>query len=141
MTNKFILGGVIVAIILSISAFVKSSPTARNFIGAVAGTLLAENYIPYINYNDGYYSENAITLTGADGDVTTGDDLTVADDLTVTTTNAATSTASLGCVQTTATSTATAVKLVIGAVNTTASSSFNTITNQGFVNWAYGSCP
>ena len=77
-----------------------------------------------------------------------GADLTLTDDaviaggsLTVTTTNAATSTTAVGCIQTVATSTATAIRLIIGTPNTAASSSASTAINAGFVNWGYGSCP
>ena len=59
------------------------SAQVRSTFGA-AGGMLAENYIPYIMYNDGYKSEKGIVLSGANGDFTSGDDVTVTDDLTVT---------------------------------------------------------
>ena len=139
MNNKFILGGVIVSLIFSFFSFFRN-PEVKSFLGA-AGTLLVENYIPYFMYNDGYYSEKGIVLSGASGDITTGDDLTVADDLTVTTTNAATSTASFGCIQTTATSTATAISLTFNAVSTSTTNMTNSQAANGFVQWKYGSCP
>lgn len=81
-------------------------------------------------------------------DLTLDDDAVITDDLTVsggsvvvTTSNSATSTVSLGCIQTVATSTATAIRLIIGTSNTAASSTWSTATNGGFVNWGYGSCP
>ena len=60
--------------------------------------------------------------------------------LTLTTTNSATSTAVIGCVQTYATSTATAVRLGIGTQGTTSplSSGGNSV---GYVLWQYGTCP
>ncbi len=67
--------------------------------------------------------------------------VTMSGNLTVTTTNAATSTASVGCVQTVATSTATPVKFIIGSANASASSTVTSVTNQGYVTWAYGTCP
>jgi len=56
------------------------------------------------------------------------------------TTNAATTTAALGCIQTTATSTATPIRFVIG--NTQAASTTYQGTNSNFTVLAqYGSCP
>ena len=60
--------------------------------------------------------------------------------LTVTTTNAATSTTSVGCVQTTATSTATPIKLEFSTGSTTVGLPAGTAGN-GLVSWRYGSCP
>ena len=77
MTNKFIVGGVIVSLIFSVLSFFRGSAPVENFIGAIAGTLLAENYIPYVNYNDGYYSGNPLQLTGDDGDITIAGNLSV----------------------------------------------------------------
>ena len=142
MTNKLLIGGVVVAVVLSLFNFVRD-------IGApgfgAAGGLLAENYWPYLLYNDGYKSEKNIELSGANGDITTGDDLTVTDDLTVsggtftlTTSNSATSTAIIGCQQMYATSTATAVRLLF---HSTTSPSVISGTASGFVAWGYGSCP
>lgn len=149
MTNNKIawiaLGVGILAVALSLIKV--GAPILNKGFGA-AGNLLAENYWPYLLYNDGYKSEKGIVLSGADGDITTGDDLTVTDDatvsggsFTVTTTNSATSTASLGCIQTTATSTATAIRLMMSPVNSTASTTNGGATASGFVIWGYGSCP
>ena len=52
-----------------------------------------------------------------------------------------TSTISVGCIQTYATSTATPVKLIMGPKNTTASSTVTATAIVGYVVWAYGSCP
>lgn len=143
MTNKLIIGGVILSLFLSIVSIFRGSG-APGF--GAAGGLLAENYWPYLLYNDGYKSEKNIELSGANGDIITGDDLTVTDDatvsggsFTVTTSNSATSTASLGCIQTTATSTATAIRLLIHS--TTSPSTVGGQTASGFVAWGYGSCP
>lgn len=60
--------------------------------------------------------------------------------LTVTTSNTATSTATIGCVQTYATSTATAVRMVIGSI-ATSSTSYGGTNTVGLVGWQYGACP
>lgn len=120
-----------------------------------AGNLLAESYLPYVTQNGGYNSAKAITttdtVTGGDlaatDDLTVTDDATITDDLTVnggtftlTTTNAATSSAVMGCVQTYATSTETPIRLLIGSVATT-SASHTGNNSAGHVLWGYGSCP
>lgn len=63
--------------------------------------------------------------------------------LTVTTSNTATSTASFGCIQTTATSTATPIKLVFSGPTTTANLSGQILTNVANfdVLGQYGNCP
>lgn len=61
--------------------------------------------------------------------------------LTVTTTNSATSTSALGCIQTVATSTATPIALVFSTVATSSTNVANGQTPNGFVLWKYGSCP
>lgn len=64
---------------------------------------------------------------------------TMNSNLIVTTTNAATSTVSLGCIQTTATSTATPVKLVLSSIATSSVGYGQTTT--ALVGWTYGYCP
>lgn len=144
MIKNFIIPGIAVtAIVVSIFTLFATRPQMR---AGTAGGLLIENYIPAILYNDGYKSEREIVLSGANGDITTGDDLTVTDDVTVsggsmtiTTTNSATSTLSLGCIQTTATSTLTPVRFVIGSSGaTTTHQGSNSV---GVVGWQYGTCP
>lgn len=145
MKDTLISVGVVVAILLS--AYAALSGGGVPSFGA-AGGLLAENYWPYLLYNDGYKSEREIVLSGANGDITTGDDLTVTDDATVsggvlnvTTTNLATSTATIGCVQTYATSTASPIRLGFDlSATTTAKNQYGT-TVGGFVSWGFGSCP
>lgn len=56
------------------------------------------------------------------------------------TSNSATSTAALGCIQTYATSTATAVRFVIGSI-ATSSTSYTGTNTIGLVGWQYGTCP
>lgn len=123
-------------------------PTSGSSLGA-AGGLLAENYWPYLLYNDGYKSEREIVLSGANGDVTSGDDITAGDDLTVTddatvsggaltvTTAAnATSTLVVGRTQTYATSSATQICLDFNTQATTTIAG----TANGVVTWKYGAC-
>lgn len=58
----------------------------------------------------------------------------------ITTTNVATSTLVVGCVQTYATSTATPIRFVIGSAQL-ASTTFGGTTSNGAVLWQYGTCP
>jgi len=52
----------IIALVIGSVSFVKKVPISDT-IGTI-GTMLAEDYIPVIKYNDGYYSELDITTTG-----------------------------------------------------------------------------
>lgn len=64
--------------------------------------------------------------------------------LTLATSNTATSTAIIGCINTYATSTATAVKLVFGTgagASSVATTTFGNGTMIGLAGFAYGSCP
>lgn len=147
--EKVLWGIAVVGVLLGIVAIL-NSPKASSIFGA-AGGMLAENYIPYIRYNDGYKSENEIVLSGADGDITTGDDISVTDDAVVTddltvngrlfeltSSNTSTSSAKIGCYETAATSTATKIRLEF---NTTSSTSTINGQSSGMVAWSYGSCP
>lgn len=85
------------------------------------------------------------TLTAAD--VVATDDLTVTDDVTVsggavdvTTSNTATSSLTVGCIDGTATSTATPVKFILGVDASTATTTLNG-TSRGAVYWKFGTCP
>lgn len=98
----------------------------------------------------GYYNptvQKAVTSFGAVttdcGQTTclTGGLRLTSGDLSVVTTNAATSSAALGCIQTVATSTATAIKLIPGSINSAATSTFTAGSNGGFLTWQYGTCP
>lgn len=62
-------------------------------------------------------------------------------DFSVASTNAATSTAALGCVEIQGTSTASRIKLVPGSPNGQASSTQVVGSIGGFMVWAYGTCP
>lgn len=108
--------------------------------------MLAENYIPYVQYNGGYKSakdvETTATLTVGGASTLTGD-VTLSGGngaLTLTTSNSATSTATVGCYQTYATSTATAVRITFGT-NAWATSTTQGSNANGLVAWQYGSCP
>jgi hypothetical protein len=85
MTDKITKVIVFISLIVSLLAVaisVSNSPKALSNVGA-AGGMLIENYLPYVMYNDGIKSEKGIVLSGANGDITTGDDLTVTDDTTL----------------------------------------------------------
>ncbi len=66
--------------------------------------------------------------------------VTMSGNLTVTTTNAATSTMSVGCIQTVATTTAQPIKLIITSVATTAPTFEGSVTGLAVIA-AYGTCP
>lgn len=53
----------------------EQEPIAGETMGAV-GNMLAEDYLPYVRYNDGYYSDKTVSAE----QLTSTDDLTVADD-------------------------------------------------------------
>lgn len=96
-------------------------------------------------FDEGIAVDGTEVISGT-GDITTTDDLIVTDDatvsggnLTVTTSNSATSTASLGCIQTTATSTATPVKVRFSIASTTLTTAG--VTSNGLMAWSYGNCP
>lgn len=132
--GKLVLG-IAVVVVLCLTFFAgRVSAPAEVGIGVPGTRTGIEEYVPYIKYNDGYYSLLGITstaiITGDDlvsvDDITAGDDLVVTDDATVsggslnvTTSNSATSTIAAGCWQLTATSTASPLKAVPAAISTT----------------------
>lgn len=138
-----IIGAVaLVALILAgWMAYQNMSLHSNGFGATAAGNLLAENYIPYVLYNGGYNSAKDVSTTGGlyGATLTTTGASVFGSTVTVTTSNSATSTVSLGCIQTTATSTATPVRLVIGSSGATTSYQGSVAT--GVVGWQYGSCP
>ena len=76
------------------------------------------------------------------GDLSVTDDATISGGtLNVTQANTATSTVKVGCIQTYATSTATAVKLTLGKEASTATTTFYGGTSKGTLYWEYGTCP
>jgi autotransporter-associated beta strand protein len=71
-TKKVSLVVAILALVIAVgsvfvSVMVQDNPTKT--IGAV-GSMLVEDYVPVIKFNEGYYSGLPISLTGADGDLT-----------------------------------------------------------------------
>lgn len=88
-------------------------------------------------------SEGAVTTSGAL--TTTGNATVSGGTFTVTTADSATSTTAIGCLQTTATSTATPIRIVLGKVGSGAgagaTTTLNGATGQGALYWAYGTCP
>jgi len=79
-------------------------------------------------------------LRGAD--LTLTDDATIAGrSLTLTTSNTSTSTFSGGCIQTTATSTQTPIRFMIGSTVVASSTYTGVTTSNGVVHWGYGTCP
>ena len=134
VSKKEVLGIGLLLLILAIGGyfFPKSSFLSSGSTGAIS----IEDYDGgYIRQNGGYTSAYPITLTGANGDLTVG-----GGSFSLTTSNSATSTISLGCVQTVATSTQTPIALTFSTIATTTTMS-NGQTNNGFVMWKYGSCP
>lgn len=85
-----------------------------------------------VDVTDGYYVDGTARISG------TG--VATFPSLTVTTTDSATSTSEFGCIETTATSTASPVKLVLGKVGSSATTTLYN-TSSGAVYWAYGNCP
>ena len=90
--------------------------------------------------NEYFQGDVSVVGTLTSSDVTATDDLVVTDDvtilggtLTITTAANATSPATVGCVSSYPTSSATQVKQIYNTVATT--------TGNGFVLWKYGSCP
>lgn len=133
MTNKIIgtiaVIGLLLGLFASYEFWSASHPTSS--FGAV-GLKLAENYDPYLKYNGGYYSNLPIQTTN-----TFNAGATILSGLNVTTSNTATSSTVVGCVQTTATSTATPIRFLYTTSATTTVSG----TASGSVAWGYGTCP
>ena len=100
-------------------------------IGFALGRVIPSGIGGTTNF-DGIELSEGLTVAG-DGTISGGK-------LTVTTANTATSTATIGCVQTYATSTATAVRMVIGSI-ATSSTSYGGTNTVGLVGWQYGTCP
>ena len=91
-------------------------------------------------------TDGTVALTGAfsvSGATTLTGDVTMSGGdgaLVITTANNATSTIQVGCIQTTATSTLTPVRLVLSSAGTT-TATFGAGTASGGVSWQYGTCP
>lgn len=94
---------------------------------------------------DGYTCVTNLEIQGnsiTDGTASSVGTTTSAGNVVITTSDTATSSLLVGCIQTTATSTVTPVKLLLYAsTSITASASFGGGTQQGFTTWGYGKCP
>lgn len=130
MSNKKWSVIVLVAIVLSsvVTGYLHKSAQPTGFTGALGNNYI-ERYSSEIQYNGGYNSQLPIktssTITGGD--------------LNIPTIDTATSTTIVGCVQTTATSTASPIVLQFSS-NGNATSTFSGLSN-GIVSWAFGTCP
>ena len=62
MKEKILWGIAVIGLLLGVMSVV-SNPKANSVFGA-AGNMLAENYIPYVQYNGGYNSAKPMNLTG-----------------------------------------------------------------------------
>lgn len=94
-------------------------------------------------FNGAVTFAGAVTQSGAalfTGGVYASSTVQTSGPLVVYTTNTATSTTSVGCIQTTATSTATPIRLELGNT-TSATTTFRGVNGIGFVVWAFGNCP
>lgn len=128
MTNKNLTIGIILAIVVAFGGYFFPQ-VGKNF-GAITDT----SYFDYFNAaTGGGFQINGVTVHSASVLKTT----TAGGTLNVTTSDTATSTSILGCVQTTATSTQTAIRLLYNTQATTSISG----TAAGTVVWGYGTCP
>ena len=126
-----------VAIILSIVALIVAvvGGSSQPQLGAEGDT----NLTNLVLSGDAAVGD-ALTVTGAStltGDATLSGGASA---LTLTTSNTATSTAVIGCINTYATSTATAIHLTIGS-GANATTTYDGTAAVGTVGWRYGVCP
>lgn len=119
-----------VAVVIAIIAlFVSATASSSAAFGATNAPTRFPN--GYLDTGGGYYVDGSAVVNGSGSLVGT---------ISQTTSNAATSTAVMGCVQTYATSTATAVRLVLSTIAST-SPTYSGTNTIGFVGWQYGTCP
>lgn len=134
--SKYILGAVAgLALILSVVGLVGGNNQSASNLGG--GTrfpngISANSTAPAA----GEVRGTTLTVTGA---AATGA-ITSSGTLTLTTSNTATSSAIIGCIQTYATSTATAVRFVLSSAGTT-TAIYGSGQGLGGVSWQYGTCP
>jgi hypothetical protein len=127
----------VVAGLLGVLAFLGVHLGSNASFGSI--TPVAQTAYNTIWYVNGLFGGSAQQFAvDASGNVTAGN-LTMGKTLTLTTSNTATSTATIGCVNTYATSTATAVKFTLSSA-LSATTTFSG-TSAGYVTWSYGSCP
>lgn len=128
MSNKNLTIGLIVVGIIAIIALV--TPAAKSNTPGFGGVT---------NYDALTLDNGDLTLTNGNITLTNGNitNSTAGKTLTLTTSNTATSTLKVGCIQMNATSTATNIRLLFSASATTTISG----TAAGTVAWGYGTCP
>lgn len=139
MNSKITTAISIVALVVSVIVgfiAVKGTGSVLNPRLGAAGNMLAEQYLPVIQYNGGYKSALPVVTTGG---------LTVSGGLTNTQTDTATSTLSAGCIQVTATSTASPIVFAFSN-SFTSTTTFPTgtipgVAGGGLVVWRFGTCP
>lgn len=127
----------IISVVLAVTFGVLFVTLVANAVTTISTAIVTAGNI---TTSAGNITATAGNIVATAGDLTVGDDATISGgNLTVTTTNAATSTLEVGCIQMYATSTDTAVNLQFHASSTLADSTNGT--GDGLVVWAYGSCP
>lgn len=124
---------IIIALVFTVVALVGSNKSAG--LGA-AGDINTR----FVSFVQGLKAGTTNQLVIDKSGVVTSDLSVSGGTVTLTTANTATSTATIGCVQTYATSTATSVRLVIGSI-ATSSTSYGGTNTIGLVGWQYGACP
>lgn len=146
MVNKIILAIGIAFILISGFLFITKKDTAG--VGTALNCATNTTCLPSMELTGNadtstpslQVDKQGITVTSGGINVTAGGVTIASGGLTLTTSDSATSTASLGCIQTTATSTATAIRLVFGN-NISASTTYRGSNSVGIVYWQYGTCP
>ncbi len=135
MTTKNIIFGVVIVVIsvaCSYLLFGRTSTSVAKFGAAVPGQLLAEYYLPFISTNQGFNSAFPIQTTST----LTATGFTDNGNANIVTSNTATSTLTVGCVQSYATSTVTAESLRFVASTTAPTNGSGLIPVV-----SYGTCP
>ncbi len=145
MTNskRIVFVGVAIVAILAIGVAIGYSVKKANVVGG--GSI---SHYQKESFIEGLFVGNSrqVNITNT-GDISTEQDVTVGDDLTVsgrtatiTTSNTATSSLSVGCIGTYATSTLTPVRFVLSSAGTS-TATFGAGSANGGVSWQYGTCP
>lgn len=124
-SSKWSIGIAVVALVIAIIAV---WPQAQIF-----GNVVDTSYFDFFQATGGSATSGGFKV----GNTTVINGL---GNITLPTSDTATSTIALGCIQTTATSTATAIRLVIGSV-ATSSATYRGTNTVGLVGWQYGTCP
>jgi hypothetical protein len=136
MSNSQLTVGLIAVAIIAITGLF--FPQLPSKFGQILDTMTTDYFNAKTNDGGGNYQIGGTVVHSA----TVLKTLTAGGTLTVTTSNTATSTAVIGCVQTYATSTATPIKeLYTLAAQNVATSTNQGVNSNGYVVWAYGACP